>query len=424
EFVSANPTGPLHLGHGRGGIIGDVLANILKFIGHDATKEFYINDAGAQIQKLGKSFKIRCQQATGKNIPMPEDGYQGEYLINLANEAITQNGASFAKEKQEILGDYAKKKMLAQLKTTLQNYGITFDVWFSEKTLHTSGAVDAAFKILDQRGYLFEKDGALWFKSTAFGDDKDRVVRKSSGDLTYVASDIAYMENKVERGFDKMILILGHDHHSYGVRLEGLRKALDLKASLQIILYQLVKMKADGQQVRMSKRAGNIVTLEGVIQEVGTDVARFFYLNRKADAQLEFDLDLALKKTDENPVYYIQYAYVRIGSILQKASLIDAFANITTQDTAPIGQQEEFLIKKIVALKQVLSTISTTYNTHQLTYYLIELANVFHSYYSKNRVIDEENIEKSRARLLLLTQLRIVFELSLDLLGISKPQKM
>jgi len=424
EFVSANPTGPLHLGHGRGGIIGDVLANILQFLGHKATREYYINDAGAQIQKLAKSFKVRCQQAAGMDVTMPEDGYQGQYLVDLAKVALSELGKEILEKPEEFFGQYAKVHMLDQLKKTLQDYGITFDVWFSEKSLHEKGAVDAAFKILEKNGFLYEKDGALWFRSTEFKDDKDRVVRKSSGDLTYVASDIAYMEDKTERDFDPMIMILGHDHHSYGVRLEGLRQALGLKAKLQIIFYQLVKMKASGELVRMSKRTGNIVTLEGVIDTVGTDVARFFYLNRKADAQLEFDLDLALKKTEENPVYYVQYALVRTKSILAKAKEENGLEVIEKKDVQHLADAERFLIKKMVSLKQLLENISHNYHTHLLTYYVIELANAFHSYYSKNRVIDQENLEQSKARLLLINQLKNTFELCLTLLGISRPDRM
>jgi len=424
EFVSANPTGPLHLGHGRGGILGDVLANILQFIGHQATREYYINDAGAQIKKLARSFKARCQQAAGKDVAMPEDGYQGEYLVELARETVAEKGPEIIEQPEEFFGLYAEEKMLEAIAKTLSAYGITFDVWFSEKKLHTSGAIDAAFKILEKQGFLYEKEGALWFKSTEFGDDKDRVIKKSSGDLTYVASDIAYMENKVERGFNHLIMVLGHDHHSYAVRLEGLRQALGIKASLDVILYQLVKMKASGQQVRMSKRAGNIVTLEGIIETVGKDVARFFYLNRKADAQLEFDLDLALKKTEENPVFYVQYAYVRTGSILQKASSLPELQNISPADSKHIAQPEQTLIKKMVSLKQLLENIGGNYQTHLLTYYVLELANTFHSYYSKNRVIVAEKPEQSRARLLLIEQIRDTFGLCLDLLGISKPAKM
>lgn len=424
EFVSANPTGPLHFGHGRGGIIGDVLGNILKFLGHKVIKEFYINDAGAQIQKLGRSFKIRCQQAAGLNITMPEDSYHGDYLVDLANECIQQNGKAVLEKPDSFFEDYAKEKMLAYIKETLHEYGITFDVWFSEKSLHDNGSIDHAITILKQKDYLYEKDGALWFKATEFGDDKDRVLRKSSGELTYAAADIAYLYNKAMRNFDHLIMILGHDHHSYAIRLECARKALGLTQPLDIILYQLIKMKVSGKLMRMSKRAGHLVTLRDVISLVGPDVARFFFLNRKADAQLEFDLDLALKKTEENPVYYIQYAYVRTKSILQKAQEEIKLRDINDSDGLNIGPHEFFLIKKIVALKQLLETISTNYQTHLLTYYLFELATIFHRYYSKNRVIDQTAIDQSRGRLLVTLLLRDTFELCLRLLGISCPEKM
>lgn len=277
---------------------------------------------------------------------------------------------------------------------------------------------------MPERGYLYESEGALWFRSTEFGDDKDRVLRKSSGELTYVAADSAYLKNKADRGFTDLIMILGADHHGYEERLQALNKALGLHTSLHIIFYQLVKMKASGQLVRMSKRAGNIVTLKGVIEEVGKDVARFFYLNRKADAQLEFDLDLALKKTEENPVFYVQYAYVRTGSILNKAHEHSELNNITAADAEGIGPEEALLIKKIATLSSMLETINRNYQTHLLTFYVLELAQTFHSYYAKNKVIDVENISKSRARLLMIMNLRSTFSLIFDLLGISKPEKM
>jgi len=424
EFVSANPTGPLHIGHGRGGIIGDVLGNILEFIGHDVTKEFYINDAGSQIKKLGVSFKIRCQQTTGIETQLPDDSYKGEYLLNLAQEAVAKLGKEIINKPDSFFEQYAKEKMLTQLEKTLAHYGIDFDVWFSEKSLHTTQAIDKALELLDKKGYLFKKDNALWFKSTSFGDDKDRVVKKSSGQLTYVSADIAYMENKVERGFDQMIMILGHDHHSYAVRLEGLRQALGIKQPLNVILYQLVKMKVSGKMTRMSKRAGTIVTLSDIIETVGKDVARFFYLHRKADAQLEFDVDLALKKTDENPVYYVQYAYVRTKSIIKKAQRETFLNKITDEDAKHIGKPEYLLIKKIVTLKQMLQNISKNFQTHLLTYFVIDLANSFHSYYNQNRVIVQDKPEQSRGRLLLIHELKETFELCLKLLGISRPEKM
>jgi arginyl-tRNA synthetase len=425
EFVSANPTGPLHFGHGRGGIIGDVLCNVLRFLGHTVTKEFYINDAGAQITKLGVSLRIRCQQVAGHNMTLPEDAYHGEYLIDIAQQCIAQYGLEVLDKPNDFFADYAKHQLLERIKRTLSNFGIHFDVWFSEKTLHDQGLIAEALEIVNKNGYLYEHEGALWLRSTTFGDDKDRVVRKASGELTYVAADVAYLKNKIDRGFNCLFMTLGHDHHSYVVRLHAVQQALGLgQYPLIIILYQLVKIKEGGQQVRMSKRAGNIVVLDDVIEAVGTDVARFFYLNRKADAQLEFDLELALKKTEENPVYYVQYAYVRTKSIIAKAAQEQALQNITEKDIAHIGHPEAMLIKKIVSLKTLLTDIAQHQQTHLLTYFAIELATVFHRYYSKNRVIDLENPAISRARLLMIMQLQEAFDMILTLIGISKPERM
>ncbi len=424
EFVSANPTGPLHFGHGRGGIIGDVLGNILTFMGHHVTKEFYINDAGSQMQKLGISLKIRCMQELGLEATLPEDAYHGDYLKDLAQACVKENNNSLIDKDDQFFIDYGYKHLLDRLKKTLSTYGIEYDVWFSEKTLHVSGAIEHALKILQKHGYLYQNDGALWFKATAFGDDKDRVVCKSSGEYTYAAADIAYLLNKAERGFDKLVMVLGHDHHSYALRLEAIRQALQLRCTLDVILYQLVRMSASGQLVRMSKRAGNIFTLDDVIETVGTDVARFFYLNKKADAQLVFDLDLALKKTEENPVYYVQYAFVRTHSILEKAALEKALEHINDQDISNLGPEETLLIKKMASLKELLESISLNNQTHLLTYYVLELATLYHRYYAQNRVIDLSNPEKSRARLYIIRLLNNTFKQCLTLLGISCPDKM
>lgn len=424
EFVSANPTGPLHFGHGRGGIIGDVLSTILTFLGHSVTKEFYINDAGNQIVKLGESFKARCQQIAGMKVDIPEGGYQGEYLLDLAQEFMNHEGLQRLDQPDEFFQQYAKSALLERLTKTLDSYGIHFDVWFSEKSLHDSGAIHDVLTYLTAQGDLYEKEGALWFSSTAFGDDKDRVVRKASGELTYVAADIAYLKNKSDRGFDQLIMTLGHDHHGYVERLQGIRKALGVTPPLHVILYQLVKIKEDGQQVRLSKRAGRIVTLDDVIKTVGKDVARFFYLNRKADAQLEFDLNLALTKSDENPVYYVQYAFVRTGSILHKAQTIAPFASLSPQDAIGLGREELVLLKKIVSLKDLLESIANTHQTHQLAYYVHELAQLFSSYYAKHKVLDPTAIELSRARLLLVQLVRTTLSTCFDLLGISQPERM
>lgn len=425
EFVSANPTGPLHFGHGRGGIIGDVLGNVLRFLGNDVTKEFYVNDAGRQITKLGESLKARCEQVVGIDSPVPEDGYHGEYLLELAKQCIEEHGDGIINKSIDFFAEYGKKHLMAQQKETLDKYGIHFDVWFSEKTLHESGAINKAIDHLQKTGYLYEKEGALWFRSTDFGDDKDRVVKKSTGELTYIAADIAYMQSKIARGATELVFVLGHDHHSYGVRLKGILQALGLGAyPLHVILYQLVKIKEDGELVRMSKRAGRIVDLRDVIETVGPDVARFFYLHRKADAQLEFDLDLALKHTDENPVYYVQYAYVRTKSILDRALEHSELHHIDVGDAIHLGPEERFILKKIASLKETLAEIGSQYQTHILTYYVHELAQAFSKYYSKNRVIDLNDIQTSRGRLLMVMLVRSTLDISFQLLGISRPERM
>ena len=425
EFISANPTGPLHLGHGRGGIIGDVLGNILRFLGHQVTKEFYVNDAGTQMQKLGKSFKIRIAQELGQPLELLQDGYQGSYLVDLAKACIAQYGPEVIQQNDQFFITYAHDHLLAQQKETLKTYGIYFDIWFSEKELHQSGAIERSLAYLQKSNQTYTQEGALWFKSTEYGDDKDRVLKKANGELTYVAADIAYMKDKIDRGANHLVMTLGQDHHSYVVRLHGLQKALGLEAiPFDIILYQLVSLKEGGEQLRMSKRAGRMVTLHEIIELVGPDVARFFYLHRKADAHLEFDLDLALKKTDENPVYYVQYAFVRTKSILEKAEIHPELQYISNEDALHMTKQETILLKKIVTLKELLSSITQNHQTHLLTYYVIELANLFHAYYAKHRVIDLEHIPESRARLLMIKLMSNTFETVLKLLGITRPNQM
>ena len=426
EFVSANPTGPLHLGHGRGGIIGDVLGNVMSFLGTSATKEFYLNDVGGQIQKLGESLKLRCKELiTKKPVELPEDAYHGLYLVEVAEKCVAKHGESVLEKPTEFFADYAKTQMQEMLQSTLSDYGIDFDVWFSEKTLHDSGAVEAAVKKLIDAGHAYEQDDAIWFRSTDFDDDKDRVLRRADGRFTYAAADAAYLLNKIERGFERLIMALGQDHHSYPTRLKGIMKALGVgHIPLDVILYQLVSLKESGKQIRMSKRSGKMVTLREVIDTVGPDVARFFYLNKKADAHLEFDLDLALKKTDENPVYYVQYAFVRIKSILEKASENECLRNITEDDAKKASQSELDLLKRVAALKPLLNNISKNYQTHLLTSYVIDLAKAFHAYYNKNRVVDVENPEISRSRLAVMQILLKTFELCMTLMEVGRPDKM
>ena len=416
EFISANPTGPLHIGHGRGGIIGDVLSNVLNFLGYNTTREHYINDAGAQMQKLGNSLKIRCQQELGEAVELSEDAYQGEYLKGVAQECIKEHGNEVVQKDDQFFIDYGYAKMLQQLKDTVNGYNIDFDVWFSERTLHPK-KVEAALKALQDNGYIFEQEGALWFKSTEFGDDKDRVLKKADGDYTYAAADAAYILDKASRGAQTVIIVLGQDHHSYPKRLDGMRQALGLTdVKLDCILYQLVSIKEDGEAMKLSKRAGRIVGLTDIIETVGTDIARFFYLNRKADAHLDFDLKLALSQTEENPVYYLQYAYVRTKSILEKAHEHKEFHHITSKDAEHLTSGEWLIIKKIIELKSLLNNISQNYQVHLIAYYLLDLAHSFHNYYHHNRVIEPKTVEQSRGRLLLTELVKEQFERCLKLM--------
>lgn len=444
EFVSANPTGPLHLGHGRGGIIGDVLSHVLTYNKNTVHKEFYINDAGNQIAKLGTCFKIRVQQELGIDAVLPEDGYQGLYLVDLAKICVAEHGKNLLEKDETFFADYAKKYLLIKIEETLKSYGITFDEFYSEKSLHDSGLVTQALDILTKKGLAYEQDGATWFKSTEFGDDKDRVVRKSTGELSYIASDIAYHKNKLERGYDVLIDILGQDHHGYIKRLKAVLTSFGFNDSaLDIIIYQLVTMKQNDVVVRMSKRSGKFETLEDIIATVGKDVARFFYLHRKAEAHLEFDLETALKKTDENPVYYIQYAYVRTHALLEKASLNDSlndevqkvrtYLNNNGSATAAsrahelaihLSDSEKSLIKKICSLEEIITSIEKSYQTHLLSYYTLELAQQFHGYYATHQIIDVQNPEISKRRLFIVGLVRSTLGLCLDLLGLDKPEKM
>ncbi|MFA5306881.1 MAG: arginine--tRNA ligase [Candidatus Babeliales bacterium] len=437
EFVSANPTGPLHLGHGRGGIIGDVLARVLSFVGHQVHKEFYINDAGNQIKLLGQSLKARCLQELGQAVELPEGGYAGTYLVDMAKDCIAEQGEKIAEKSDQFFELYAKENLLDLIKATLAEYRITFDRWYSEKTLHDSGVIERVLTLMKSKDLVYEQEGALWFRSTLFGDDKDRVIRKSNGELTYIAADIAYHKDKFDRGHDTLIDILGHDHHGYVKRLKATMASLGYNAdNLEVILYQLVTIKEGDVVVKMSKRAGTFTELADVMRTVGVDVARFFFLNRKSDAPLDFDLATALKKTDENPVYYIQYSYVRINSLFTKAAAqgfdgwIDQLRNGRMQNNdfdmvmAQISSEEHTLLKKVVALRDVLNSIVTTQQTHLLSYYALDLAQKLHAYYTKNKIIDTDKPELTRARLCMVFMVHRTLATVLDLLGLTQPEKM
>ncbi len=436
EFVSANPTGPLHLGAGRNGIIGDVLQRVLMFLGHSVHREYLINDAGNQIKLLGESFRARCMQALGIDSDLPEGGYEGDYLVELAQNCSVEFGDELKEKDDVFFAEYAKKHMLQLIKKDLEDYGVEFDSWVSEKRLHDDGSVQAALDLLKSKKLAYEKDGALWFKATEFGDDKDRVVKKSTGIATYIAGDIAYHKDKFERGYDKIIDILGQDHHGYVKRLKATMEALGYDSGkLDVILYQVVRFQEGGVPIKMSKRAGIFTKLRDVIDMVGKDIARFFYLNRKVDAHLDFDLSLALKKTSENPVFYIQYAFVRGNSIFEKASetqelrdFIGSIEQLNAQQAqvlfADLGDDEINVIKKIASLYDVLRSVAASYQTHQLAYYSWELAHAFHTYYASNRIVDADNKQITQKRLLLTKVVHDMLGVCLNLLGVSCPEKM
>lgn len=427
EIVSANPTGPLHLGHGRGGIIGDVLGKILSFIGHEVDLEYYINDAGSQMLKLGASIKVRCEQVLGGKAAIPEGGYSGEYLLDIAKQCVEEYGQDLRTKDDTFFITYAKDALLANIRHTLSTYRIEYDRWFSEKTLHESGAIDTAIQALLEAGMAYEQDGALWFASKKFGDDKDRVIRKADGSLTYIAADIAYHQDKFERGYDELINVFGQDHHGYVKRLKATMEALGYdQEKLQVILYQLVTIKRGEQALRMSKRKGTFTCLDDVIDEVGVDVARFFYLNRKAEAHLEFDLEQALSQSEENPAYYLQYAYVRTKSLLAKAQqeLGISRPEMNSNSMGCLDIDEISVLKKVASLHTLLNGIASNHQTHLLAYYSVELARTFHSYYARNRIVDADHATQTAMRLGITVIMRDTLALCLRLLGLSLPEKM
>ncbi len=424
EFVSANPTGPMHVGHGRNGILGDVLAQILNFLGYTVHKEFYINDAGAQITKLGNSFKIRCLQKLGQNIELPEDAYHGQYLVDLAAQCVTQFGSNLLQEDDLFFQTYAKEHLLQLLQTTLESYGIIFHEWFSEKMLHDHGKVTESLEKLVATGHTYELDGALWLRSTTFGDDKDRVLKKANGELTYVAADVAYLLDKLERGYDELIMVLGHDHHSYKIRLKAILSAFGVDPNrLNVILYQLVHVMKDGEAVKMSKRTGNMVTLAEIIEEVGKDIARFFFLFRKADAELQFDINLALSQTNENPIYYIQYAHVRTISVEKKAAEVGITeAHFKLSDNLTL--QEKMILKKVYQLKTLLPQVAQNHQIHLIAHYAYEVAHLFHAYYNQERFILPDDMPKTNHRLALVKLVQINLRTAMFIMGIVPMEKM
>lgn len=428
EFVSANPTGPLHIGHGRGAAVGDVLANILKRTGHFVQKEYYINDAGRQIKTLGRSTYLRLKELSGESVEYEKDLYQGDYVRELALRAIDEKlpVPSDPDEAVNYLARYASRAIMDGIEKDLGDFGVFFDNFFLESTLYASGIVDETLRILKQREIAYENDGALWFKTSLFEKDDDRVLVKSDGENTYFTSDIAYHLDKFKRSFDMLVDIWGSDHHGYIPRLRASVQALGRnKEDLKFLLIQFVTLIKGGKPVGMSTRSGEFTTLREVLDEVGKDACRFFFLMRKSDAHLEFDLDLAKKTSNENPVYYVQYAHARIESIFRNAADTGiGLDTLTAADCTMLALKEELeLIKWITRYHGVLEGSARSLEPHRITFYLIELVGRFHSYYNKTRVLGND-IELTRSRLLLLAALRDVIRDGLELIGVSAPEKM
>ncbi|MBI5681564.1 MAG: arginine--tRNA ligase [Deltaproteobacteria bacterium] len=438
EFVSANPTGPLHIGHARGAAVGDALANILESVGYDVFKEFYINDRGRQIETLGRSCYIRYKQLLGEKASMPEDFYRGEYIKDIARDLVSKYGSKYSGDRFKIcpqtpepvqeIARFAKSILLNHIRKDLEDFGVTFNNWFSESGLYEKGFVDKTIDELRKKRVVFEQDGAAWFKTTDFDDDKDRVLEKADGEKTYFASDAAYHLDKINRKFDTIINIWGADHHGYEARIRAVFKAMgyDDKEMLKIIFVQLVSLLRNGVNVPMGKREGDFVTLRQVLDEVGRDACRFFFLMRKSDAHLEFDLELAKKQAPENPVFYVQYAYARICSIIKHAKENNVECPCSEDvDLSLLNQDEELtIIKTLVSFPDVLETCAVSLEPHKLTFYLQELAGIFHPYYNKNRVVSPDNIPLSKSRLFLCNAVKTVIKNGLSILKVSAPDVM
>ncbi|MCH6544736.1 MAG: arginine--tRNA ligase [Deltaproteobacteria bacterium] len=432
EFASVNPTGPLHVGHGRVAVIGDVLARLLEEVGYQVEREYYVNDSGKQIENLGLSIYHRYRELYGKKEKFPEDGYLGDYVRDLAATVKERWGDRCLSEKKDAaiksLSRFGADEMLSVIRDDLGGFGITFDSFFSEKGLRDRGEVKQTMELLASRELLYQQDGAHWFKAQAFGDDKDRTVIKSDGDLTYFACDIAYHRNKFERGFTKMVNIWGADHHGYVGRLKAAIQAMGYDSRrLQVILVQLVQLTRGGTSIKMGKRSGEFVSLREVLEEVGSDAARFFFLMRRSGSHLDFDLDLAKKNSAENPVFYVQYAHARIASIFEQAGKNGVQVKglkVSAVELEKLSLAEELeMIKKVVQFSDVVRETVEDLEPHQLVFYLLELAGQFHRYYNRYRVISSD-MALTRARLLLVQEVQKVIRKGLQLLGVGAPMKM
>jgi arginyl-tRNA synthetase len=429
EFVSANPTGDLHLGHARGASVGDSLCNVLEKAGYDVTREYYINDAGNQIHNLALSVEARYFQALGQDKEMPEDGYHGADIIGIGKELATEHGDKYVntdeKERYQFFRQYGLKYEMEKLKNDLEAFRVPFNVWYSETSLYESGKIDEALKVLKENGHVYEQDGATWFRSTELGDDKDRVLIKNDGTYTYLTPDISYHRDKFERGFNKLINIWGADHHGYIPRMKAAVGALGFDSdNLEVEVIQLVHLYKNGEKMKMSKRTGKAVTMRELVDEVGLDAVRYFFAMRSGDTHMDFDLDLAVSQSNENPVYYAQYAHARICSILRQAEEqglgTEHEINLTL-----IGSEKEIdLLKNLGDFPQVIADSAEKRTPHRIANYTNDLAAAFHSFYNANKVLDEDNKELTTARLALIKAVKVTLQNALALIGVSAPEKM
>jgi arginyl-tRNA synthetase len=430
EFVSANPTGNLHMGNARGGAIGDTLANILDRAGYDVQREFYINDAGNQIEIFTDSLETRYLQLNGYDLPFPENGYAGQDVVDTVKRIINRYDKQLLdmppEQRRKTLLEYALEEKVNYIRKTLENFGVYYDVWFSEKTLHESGRIDQVVNYLQEKGYIYEEEDALWFKSTLFGDEKDEVIMRANGLPTYFAADIAYHKDKFERGFDWVINVWGADHHGHVARMKGAVEALGYNPDkLDILLMQLVRLYRGGNIVRMSKRTGTTVSLDELIEEVGSDAARFFFVMRSPDSHLDFDLELAKQQNQENPVYYVQYAHARICSIFRQAEAAGIrMASIEEIDPSLLQEEEELaLLRKIADFPEEIAVAARAMAPQRIARYVLDLAGLFHSFYNHHRVLHQDQALQN-ARLLLMYITRITIKNSLDILGVNSPERM
>jgi arginyl-tRNA synthetase len=430
EFASVNPTGPLHVGHGRVAVIGDVLARLHEATGFNVEREYYVNDAGNQMENLGLSIYARYRELFGEQVEFPEGGYPGDYVKEIAAAVKQQQGDKYLNGDEQaavsFFREYGGESLLDTIRKQLREFGIQFDAFFSERAMRERSEVAQAIDVLRARGLLYSQEGAQWYKSTQFGDDKDRAVIKSDGELTYFASDIAYHRNKYERKFHKLINVWGADHHGYVPRLKAAVQGLGYDPNvLKVVLVQMVQLTRKGEPVRMGKRTGEFVSLEEVLEEVGRDAARFFFLMRKSDSHLDFDLDLAKQQSSDNPVFYVQYAHARVASIFEQASkngLEIGNRAIVSVERLELAEELE-LIRKMIQFNDVVEESVLELEPHRVVFYLLDLAGEFHRYYNRYRVISEDS-DLSRARLLLVENVQKTIRRGLDILGVGAPLKM